>query len=148
QQYVTWLGAKTGQHYRLLTEAEWEYVARAGSQSAYWSGDAPVRGQANCNGCGSAWDNRRTAPVGSFPANAFGIHDMAGNVWEWVQDCYQPQLPASAAAIDDGGGCRQRVLRGGSWLDTPKYTRSAERSFNIPGHRDYDDGFRVARDLP
>ena len=78
---------KTGP-YRLLTEAEWEYAARAGSTTAYLWGDEIGKGNANCSDCGSQWDNRQTAPVGSFAPNAFGLHDMDGNVWQWVQDCY------------------------------------------------------------
>ncbi|MFX8825014.1 SUMF1/EgtB/PvdO family nonheme iron enzyme, partial [Acinetobacter baumannii] len=75
--------------YRLLSEAEWEYAARAGSAADYAWGDEIERNRANCNGCGSPWDNQRTAPVGSFRPNAFGLFDMHGNVWEWVEDCYR-----------------------------------------------------------
>ena len=75
----------TGQPYRLLTEAEWEYAARAGTTTAYSWGDEIGKGNANCDGCGSQWDNRQTSPVGSFKPNAFGLYDMAGNVWQWVR---------------------------------------------------------------
>ena len=88
QAYIDWLSTKTGIAYRLPTEAEWEYVARAGSTKAYWWGDDVGRNNANCNGCGSQWDGKRTAPVGSFKANPFGLYDTAGNVFEWVQDCW------------------------------------------------------------
>ena len=96
QQYVAWLSKMTGQPYRLLTEAEWEYAARAGATTAYYWGDEIGVGNANCNGCGSQWDGRETAPVGSFKPNAFGLYDMAGNVVQWVQDCYHSRLLWSA----------------------------------------------------
>ena len=85
QQYVAWLSKQTGQIYRLLSEAEWEYAARAGTDTAYSWGDKIGRGNANCNNCGSPWDDRQSAPVGSFAANKFGLHDMHGNVWEWCR---------------------------------------------------------------
>ena len=85
--YVQWLSWKTGETYRLLSGAEWEYVARAGTTTEYWWGDDIGRDRAHCNGCGSRWDDRQTAPVGSFSANPFGLHDVHGNVWEWVEDC-------------------------------------------------------------
>src|SRR5262245_3850139 len=88
QAYVAWLSRMTDKTYRLLTEAEWEYAARAGSQAAYSWGDEIGKGNANCGGCGSQWDSKETAPVGSFAANAFGLHDMHGNLWEWVEDCF------------------------------------------------------------
>ncbi len=88
QTYVAWLSKMTGQTYRLLTEAEWEYAARAGTTTAYYWGDDIGKNNANCNGCGSEWDAKQTSPVGSFKPNAFGLYDMAGNVWQWVQDCY------------------------------------------------------------
>jgi formylglycine-generating enzyme required for sulfatase activity len=84
---VAWLSRMTGRTYRLLSEAEWEYAARAGTQTAYSWGDEIGEGNANCKGCGSQWDGQRTAPAGSFAANVFGLHDMHGNVWEWVEDC-------------------------------------------------------------
>jgi len=87
-EYLPWLAKKTGKTYRLLTEAEWEYAARAGSRAQYTWGDEVGKNRANCNGCGSQWDNKQTAPVGSFQANAFGLHDVHGNVSEWVSDCY------------------------------------------------------------
>ena len=87
QEYVAWLSAQTGGEYRLPSEAEWEYATRAGAPTKYSWGHAIGVNRANCNGCGSQWDNRRTAPVGSFRANEFGLHDMHGNVFEWVADC-------------------------------------------------------------
>ena len=89
KEYLPWLSRKTGKTYRLLTEAEWEYAARAGTATKYSWGDDIGKGNANCNGCGShQWAGQQTAPVGSFAANDFGLHDMHGNVWQWTQDCY------------------------------------------------------------
>jgi len=149
QEYVSWLSRQTGQTYRLLSEAEWEYVARAGSTTAYSWGAAIGSNRANCDGCGSQWDNRQTAPAGSFAANAFGVHDMHGNVWEWVEDCWNEGY---AGAPADGnawrsGECSERVLRGGSWLDLPRNLRSANRVRNTTGSRLSYYGFRVARTL-
>jgi formylglycine-generating enzyme required for sulfatase activity len=91
QQYVAWLSKMTGKVYRLLTEAEWEYAARAGSPTAYSWGDKIGKNNAVCNSCGSQWDDRQSAPVGSFMPNAFGLYDMHGNVWEWIEDCYHKE---------------------------------------------------------
>ena len=132
--YVAWLSGKTGETYRLLSEAEWEYVARAGTGTRYWWGDGIGRNRASCDGCGSRWDVRQTAPVGSFSANPFGLHDVHGNVSEWVEDCY-------------GGDCGRRVLRGGSWYDDPWNLRSAYRDGSTAGYRYSNTGFRVARML-
>lgn len=135
EQYVRWLSQKTGNSYRLLTEVEWEYAARAGTTTAYPWGDAIGSGNANCNGCGSQWDNKQPAPVGSFQANAFGLYDMNGNVCEWTEGC-----------VNDN--CGVRVIRGGSWFYDPLSVRTAYRSGDGVNARDFDDGFRVARMLP
>ena len=145
--YVRWLSRKTGKQYRLLSEAEWEYAARAGKSTRYHWGDDIGRNRANCDLCGSRWDDNQTAPVGSFPANAFGLHDAHGNVWEWVEDCWNPNYagaPADGSAWRSGD-CYSRVLRGGSWYDLPRFLRSANR--NRSGVRSDDFGFRVARTL-
>jgi formylglycine-generating enzyme required for sulfatase activity len=147
QQYVAWLSRKTGKQYRLLSEAEWEYAAQAGGGRE----QAAQRGanQANCDGCGSRWDNKQTAPVGSFAANAFGLHDMLGNVWEWTADCWnesQAGAPGDGAARTSGD-CWLRVLRGGSWFGFPAFTRSAQRDRLITSGGSKDGGFRVARTL-
>ena len=152
QSYVCWLSQQTGASYRLLSESEWEYVARAGSSTAYSWGSQIGSGRANCDGCGSQWDNSQTAPVGSFSPNAFGLHDMHGNVWEWVQDCWNESYngaPSDGSAWQSSN-CSRRVLRGGSWDDGPRSLRSAFRYwFNKYGSvfRDYSFGFRVARTL-
>ena len=147
--YVAWLSRKTGKPYRLLTEAEWEYAARAGTTTAYYWGDKIGKGNANCNGCGSQWDNVQTSPVGSFAANAFGLYDTAGNVWQWVQDCYHSNYERAST---DGlawstGDCNRRVVRGGSWISYPQLLRSAGRFWNTPDDRGNLLGFRVGRTL-
>jgi formylglycine-generating enzyme required for sulfatase activity len=155
QAYVDWLSDRTDEEYRLPSEAEWEYAARAGTTTAYalpapaGSDDISGEGLANCDGCGSGWDARQTAPVGSFEANAFGLHDMHGNVWEWVKDCRHDSYagaPANGTAWTSGN-CDWRVLRGGSWYDVLRGLRSADRAWDFAGVRLYDYGFRVARTL-
>src|SRR5262249_32593708 len=130
-------------------EAEWEYAARAGSQTAYpWGGEIG-EGNANCDACGSQWDNKQAAPVGQFPANAFGLHEMHGNVWEWVEDCYHEnynQAPTDGSAWTTAN-CSTRVVRGGSWSINPENLRSAGRYKFSTGLRNYDFGFRVGRTL-
>ena len=150
QEYVRWLSVETGEGYRLLSESEWEYVARAGTETRYHWGDAVGRNRANCDGCGSRWDNRQTSLVGSFSANGFGLHDALGNVWEWVEDCWHDDYdgaPTDGSAWTSGGGCSRRVLRGGSWLSNPGVVRSACRGRYPSGNRSYVVGFRVARTL-
>jgi formylglycine-generating enzyme required for sulfatase activity len=150
-EYLPWLSRKTGKTYRLLTEAEWEFAARAGKQTKYAWGDEIGTSRANCDGCGSEWDAKQTAPVGSFDANAFGLHDMHGNVWEWVEDCWHETY---ADAPNDGSAwtssCTEpsRVLRGGSFRDNPLGLRSAYRTRIRPSVRIFNgSGFRVARTL-
>ncbi len=147
QAYVRWLSEETGESYRLLSEAEWEYAARAGTATPYSWGNDIGRNRANCDGCESRWDDESTAPVGSFAANGFGLYDMHGNVWEWVEDCYNNSY---AAAPSDGsawtsGDCSVRVLRGGSWSNRPRYLRSADRIRRVTSSRNSYNGFRVAR---
>ncbi|MCB1319713.1 MAG: formylglycine-generating enzyme family protein, partial [Leptospiraceae bacterium] len=151
EDFAQWLSKKTGKNYRLPTEAEWEYAARAETQTSYWWGDDIGDNNAVCDGCGSRWDKARTAPVGSFKANGFGLHDMTGNVSEWVQDCLNRNYnnaPADGSAwltSDRGGGCHSRVKRGGSWFDLPSGLRSASRSNSSRGN--FDLGFRIVKDL-
>ncbi|MCH7543001.1 MAG: formylglycine-generating enzyme family protein [Proteobacteria bacterium] len=148
--YARWLSEQTGKRYRLPTEAEWEYAARAGSTTRYWWGNDIGRNNANCIGCGSRWDNKQTAPVGSFRPNDFGLYDTAGNVWEWVEDCWNKSYdgaPSDGSAWL-GGDCSNRVLRGGSWVFIPWGLRSAYRFRGWTVNRYVDFGFRVARTLP
>ena len=149
QEYVAWLSRRTGKTYRLLTEAEWEYAARGGEQTAFSWGDEIGENNANCKDCGSKWDAEQTAPVGSFAANKFGLHDMHGNVFEWVQNCWQPSLEDNLA--NEGSGrideseCRDRSIRGGSWLSPPENVRAASRIFDSNVYRVNVVGIRVAR---
>jgi formylglycine-generating enzyme required for sulfatase activity len=148
QVYVSWLSRMTGKEYRLLTEAEWEYAARAGNTAAYFWGEEIGKNNANCLDCGGRrWG--QTSPVGSFKSNAFGLHDMAGNVLQWVQDCFHPNYsgaPADGSAWTSGD-CSHRLVRGGSWLSDPEDLRSAARSRNSTVVRSNDLGFRVGRTL-
>ena len=149
QAYVRWLSGETGEGYRLLSESEWEYVARAGTRTRFHWGDSIGRNRANCDGCGSRWD-RRTAPAGSFSANGFGLHDVSGNVWEWVEDCWHGSYagaPTDGGAWTSGGYCSKRVLRGGSWFTSPRIVRSALCNWGTTGTRYNNAGFRVARTL-
>ncbi|MEZ5477832.1 MAG: formylglycine-generating enzyme family protein [Thiolinea sp.] len=155
QGYVQWLTASQheslqGLQCRLPSEAEWEYAARAGTTSAYFWGDEIGSNKANCDGCGSQWDNQQTAPVGSFAANVWDLHDMHGNVWEWVQDCHAnnyQNTPVDGSAHEPAD-CAVRVLRGGSWLKTPAYLRSADRDSSHPDLRSDLIGFRVVCSSP
>jgi formylglycine-generating enzyme required for sulfatase activity len=150
--YVAWLSWMTRRQYRLLTEAEWEYAARAGSKTAYsWGGDIKKDGKAMaaCATCGSEFDGKRTAPVGSFLPNAFGLSDMHGNVWEWVEDCYVETLDGmpkdGSARLSEN--CYRRVIRGGSWIIGPRNVRAATRLATAPVGLSYATGFRVGRTL-
>ena len=149
QEYVAWLSRKMGKPYRLLSEAEWEYVARAGTTTKYSWGKEIGTNKANCEDCGSRWDDKSTAPVGSFEANAFGLFDTAGNVWEWVEDCWHygyAGAPSDESAWTSGD-CSERVLRGGSWSLFPWFLRTAQRYGNDAGGGYGSGGFRVARTL-
>jgi formylglycine-generating enzyme required for sulfatase activity len=152
QEYVKWLAKLTGKPYRLLTEAEYEYAARAGTRTVYpWGDDITLNGQAmaNCKDCGSQWDGQQPAPVGSFPPNKFGLYDMVGNVWAWTEDCsnvnYQG-APANGSAWTSSN-CESPVLRGGSWQLFSNNLRSAKRIGLNVDTRFNDLGFRVARTL-
>ena len=156
KEYVRWLSRKTGADYRLLSESEWEYAARAGTTGPFHFGWTISPTQANYDGnhkYGSGRKGRyrkRTEPVGSFPQNAFGLHDVHGNVREWVEDCWHGSYrgaPSDGRAWSTGGSCGIRVLRGGSWDNGPTNLRSANRYWLVIGNRFDSTGFRVARTL-
>jgi formylglycine-generating enzyme required for sulfatase activity/CRP-like cAMP-binding protein len=145
--YTRWLSKQTGKQYRLPSEAEWEYAARAGSKYSYWWADINSNNHANCFDCGSEWDGKQTAPVGSFPANKFGLFDMSGNVQEWTADCYNGSY---AGAPADGSAwvsanCVQRVVRGGAYSSPLDSLRSAKRAQLSQDTRLDNLGFRVVR---
>jgi formylglycine-generating enzyme required for sulfatase activity len=133
-----------------LTEAEWEYAARAGATTAYSWGDEIGEGNANCDGCRSPWDQKQTAPVGSFKPNDFGLYDMHGNVYEWVEDPWHDNYsgaPVDGSAWLEGGDARRRILRGGSGVSGPRDLRAADRYRNPTDYRSNGIGFRLARTL-
>jgi formylglycine-generating enzyme required for sulfatase activity len=163
--YVAWLSKKTGHAYRLLTEAEYEYVARGGTTSAWWWGEAPAAACANVNAADldvkavphlDYWvvnpchdGHAFTAPVTAFRPNPFGLYDVAGDAITWLQDCWTDSY---VGAAPDGSGtwradCDKPMVRGGSWADQPSALRSAKRSWNIPLVRFTTNGLRVARVL-
>ncbi|WP_275098817.1 SUMF1/EgtB/PvdO family nonheme iron enzyme [Sedimenticola hydrogenitrophicus] len=144
--YAAWLSRRTEQRYRLPSDAEWEYAARAGSGSRFWWGDDPQPHRANCADCGSLWDGEKSAPVGRFPPNPFGLHDTAGNVFEWVADCWQESFVAVSSAAGEGA-CGKRVIRGGAWSFPAREIRSANRWRDFPTRRSDDTGFRLVREL-
>jgi formylglycine-generating enzyme required for sulfatase activity len=148
--YASWLAGKTGASYRLLTEAEWEYASRAGSVSPFATGKTIDGRQAQLGG--ARGDVEQTVPVGTFAPNAFGLHDMHGNVWEWVEDCWHdtyenaPEDGAAWLEVNDGA-CRFRVYRGGSWLNIRSVLRSANRTGSPSDFSISNIGFRVAKTL-
>ena len=153
QSYVRWLSEKTDHRYSLLSESEWEYVARAGTTTPFHFGRTISTGQANYDGdytYGSGRtgvDRGKTVSVGSFSPNAWGVHDMHGNVWEWVEDCWNDSYvgaPTDGSAWGSGD-CVKRVLRGGSWISDPRSLRSATRLRNSTELRYFLNGFRVIR---
>ena len=153
--YVKWLSNKTGKRFRLPSEAEWEYAARAGSATKYSFGnrESDLCDYANHadhrNKTCSDGADRQSATVGRYRANAFGLFDMHGNVWEWVEDCYYRRYqggPSDGSAWTNGT-CEYRVLRGGSWYNLPKFARSAFRGWNMPARQFTYYGIRVAQDI-
>ena len=157
--YVSWLSGRTGVEYRLPSAAEWEYAARAGTSAPWYWGDSTEMQCRFANGADMATDfpwrtqcddgHARTSLVGSYRANAFDLHDMIGNAWEWVQDCFNwsyEGAPATGAPWLDGD-CSSRIMRGASWASTPKYLRAAHRAGERTTFRSDYTGFRVARTL-
>ena len=129
--YAAWLSKQTGKRYRLPSESKWEYAARAGRETAYSWGDEIGVNRANCDGCGSEWDDTQTSPVGSFEPNGFGLYDMHGNVYEWVEDrCHgnYEGAPSDGRAWTSGGDDRHRVARGGSLVRGLCVSRAASFS--------------------
>jgi formylglycine-generating enzyme required for sulfatase activity len=160
--YVKWLNGRLrvarptvkGDPYRLPSEAEWEFAARGGTRTARWWGEEVGKNNADCNGCGSPYDNRELADVESFAPNPFGLYGMLGNVWEWTEDCWHKSY---VGAPKDGSPwrdktCSRHVLRGGSWNNLSVFVRSAARSGGAADGGEYDysslAGFRLARTLP
>jgi formylglycine-generating enzyme required for sulfatase activity len=155
QAYVTWLSKKTGKTYRLLSEAEFEYVARAGTTTPFWWGASITPEQANYDGSaepykggGSIGEYRqKTLPVKSFKPNPWGLYQVHGNVYSWTQDCYAENYndaPKDGSPAKEISGC-SRVLRGGSWFNSPQILRAAGRIRDYAEDRYYSIGFRVAR---
>ena len=146
--YVTWLSRTTGKTYRLLSEAEWEYVARAGTKTRWFCGTD--RSCLDAVAWYAANSRNRTYPVGSKRANAFGLHDIQGSLWEWVEDCWHPDYrgaPSDRSAWTSGGDCSRRVLRGGSWGSTAWTLRIANRFGQSSFRNALIFGIRVARTL-
>ncbi len=147
--YADWIRRQSGLAYRLPTEAEWEYAARAGTTTAFWWGNELEPNSAACDDCSSQFDGRRSAPVGSFQANPWGLYDMTGNVYEWVSDCYNEtyeEAPTDGSSWNVGQ-CNYRVMRGGSWYDISRLVRSASR-YRHPANSSRNSwGFRLALDL-
>jgi formylglycine-generating enzyme required for sulfatase activity len=147
--YVAWLSRITGQSYRLLSEAEWEYAARGGTTTAYFWGDELGKGNATCFGCGSEWENLGPAPVGSFKPNPFGLYEVLGNVWQWVEDCKHPNYTGAPTdgSVWSGGNCTFHVIRGGAWNYYYQAVRSAFHFWYQTHYRNDGLSFRIARTL-
>jgi formylglycine-generating enzyme required for sulfatase activity len=153
--YVVWLSRKTGKSYRLLSEAEREYVTRAGTTTPFWWGASISTQQANYNGTytygtgATGVSRRQTVPVNSFQPNPWGLYQVHGNVWEWTEDCWHDDYlgaPSDGSAWTSGG-CSDRVIRGGAWYVYPWLLRAAFRIWNSANGRDNVVGFRLGRTL-
>ncbi|WP_141698972.1 formylglycine-generating enzyme family protein, partial [Candidatus Marithrix sp. Canyon 246] len=146
--YTEWLSDQTGKQYRLPTEAEWEYAARAGTETKYWWGNEIGTNKANCDNdhCGDSFEY--TSDVGSFAANQFGLYDTSGNLWEWTcSEWANPYNGKEAVCLskNNANNDRRLSLRGGSWNDFAGYVRSATRVRDEPTNRGSIVGFRVSR---
>ncbi len=156
QAYCAWLSKQSGRNYRLPSEAEWEYACRSGTTTPFYFGGRITTDQANFDGnftynCSAKGQYReQTAPVGTFPPNAFGLHDMHGNVWEWCQDPWRDSYQGAPTdgSVWEGGGSSSRVVRGGSWFGSPRDCRAASRVDSAPGVRLDLIGFRVCCSSP
>ena len=147
-QYAAWLSEATGNHYRLPTEAEWEYAARGGTETRYPWGNAMVPGKASCKGCGAPVSVQDPPAAEAYPPNPFGLFGMGGGVAEWVADCWHPSYrdaPRVGTDAWDAPDCRERVLRGGSWVADAKYLRPSSRDFYDASVRYPTHGLRLAR---
>ncbi|MDM8558401.1 formylglycine-generating enzyme family protein [Candidatus Parabeggiatoa sp. HSG14] len=146
--YAEWLSQQTGQQYRLPTEAEWEYAARAGTETKYWWGNDIGKNRAACRGCGAKWGwdaKKMTAPVGSFQSNPFGLYDTVGNVWEWTCSEYEGKYNGKEKLCLSKNYANYRVLRGGSWNYLPYDSRAAYRNRSNPDYRFFNVGLRLVR---
>ena len=144
--YAEWLSSQTGKKYRLPSEAEWEYAARGGTESRFWWGNEPQKDMANCGDCSSEFsENQQPQVVGKFPKNPFGLHDIIGNVWEWVEDWYGSYSPT--AQTDPHGATYgvHKVIRGNAWSDTIWRSRSSFRGYHEPKRKTSYLGFRLVR---
>jgi len=148
QRYVSWLSTATGKRYRLPTEAEWEYAARAGTETRYYWGSAMLPGKASCKGCGEPVSVQNPPTADAYPPNPFGLYGMGGGVAEWVADCWHrdyQDAPHDGSAAWDAPDCRERVLRGGSWMADANYLRPSSRDTYDASVRYPTHGFRIAR---
>jgi formylglycine-generating enzyme required for sulfatase activity/serine/threonine protein phosphatase PrpC len=147
--YTRWLSKETGKRYRLLTEAEWEYAARAGTTTSFWWGTRAGAGNAHCFDCKSDFSTSKPARVGTYKPNAFGLYDTAGNLFEWVHDCYHKNYEGAPedGSVWEGGDCDVRVVRGGSYGSPADSMRVENREKFKSGKGQYNVGMRVARDL-
>jgi formylglycine-generating enzyme required for sulfatase activity len=147
QDYVAWLSKTTQAKYRLPSEAEWEYAARASTATKFWWGNSLLPNKAACKGCGTDANAAQPVKVGAFAPNPLGLHDMAGGIAQWVADCWVKDYQGAPrnGAARELPNCRQRVLRGGSWKNDSSYMRSSSRDYYDTGVRYLTHGFRVAR---
>ncbi len=145
--YTQWLSKQTGKDYRLASEAQWEYAARAGTSTNYWWGRDLGEGKAHCMACESGLDPRQPTRIGRFAANAYGLYDTAGNVQEWVYDCDHQNYEGAPkdGSVFEGGDCKRRVIRGGAFSNGPKSLRSAARDKLQADSANDSVGFRIVR---
>ncbi len=147
--YCKWLSLQTGHLYRLPTEAEWEYAARAGSQTDYWWGDEIGANNTNCIDSDSPWSNEKTSPVDAFEPNPFGLYDVIGNVWEWTCSKYENAFNGEEQHYFDENLAREhRAIRGGSWHDNAHKVRVSSRAGSRPDYRTYSRGYRLVSRKP